>query len=382
MWRHQSGRGGEIVARLISRTALGRSFIVSMGVTAQDSVAAMRNGTSTVVAWDENSGPEQLRKVYVQRVDANGVPLDGRGIAVGNSPRHQLRPALAGSLLAWVEVAPNADVSATAQVWATVLDASGKPSKPPLPIGIASQASRVAVANPGGPLQFILWQSPDNRIMAARFAPSVSVGYDPAPFAVSSGPLDKDPVVSSHAGGFVVAWNREQRAGWSCVIPCFYPSTIRVAAFTNLGAPVGTEHELAPVESSRPLLVWNGAEHVACWTYERTGEAFVQKLSLTATPIGAPRSLGRLTIAAGTWTGEEYRLATWGESLNVARYDRDFTLHASIPTPARVAGDDVAIFDDLLIYLAPYRGTEWSSPRVAARRIGENAGPSKRRATR
>jgi hypothetical protein len=68
--------------------------------------------------------------------------------------------------------------------------------------------------------------------------------------------------------------------------------------------------------------------------------------------------------------------------MKIARLDRDFNLLASVPALARQAGDDVVLFDDLVIYLAPHRGTDWTSSRVVARRLGENASPPRRRATR
>lgn len=53
-----------------------------------------------------------------------------------------------------------------------------------------------------------------------------------------------------------------------------------------------------------------------------------------------------------------------------------------IPTVTRQATAGVVLFEDLLIYLAPYRGADRISPRAVARRLGENAAPPRRRTTR
>jgi hypothetical protein len=385
VWTNQHGNSAVIEGRLFTRDEGSPIITLSVAVTAQQSPAAMHNGARTVVAWDENVGAEPVRKVFVQRLDANGLPLDGRGLPVGESPaRHQLRPALAGGIVAWVEVDAFAAGDLRGQVWASVLDFSGAPVGPPRFIGEAAATSRVAVAAPNGPLQYIVWESAQGKIMAARIAPYARIGYDPTPFAISSGPNDRDPVVASHSRGFVVAWNREDR-NISCIPGCQFPTSIHAAAFTEWGDLVGTYAISAP-DASQPVLTWNGSEHVLFWTDLPTGEAYAQKLATTGTPIGAARPLGRMQIEAADWAPaqNEYRIAFWGfghESLWIGRLDRDLNLVASTPSLAQLAAPGVVLLDELLIYLAPYDGTELLSSRVVARRIGEDVPPPRRRAT-
>ena len=366
-WTNDWRGGAEIEARLHTDDGFGPTFIVSYGVPHQESVAATRNGTRTIVAWAETHGPRLTRKVYVQRLDADATPLDGRGLPVGDSPRHQLRPALAGSVIAWVETEELWEFGATAHVWAAFLDSSGRPTGTPFRIGETTPDARVAVADPGGPLQFILWPSKERRLMATRVVPFAGV-LEP-PLLVADGSFVTDPRVVSNGAGFLAAWN---------------DGHLMVAAFTAAGQPLGRPTRL-DYDTGRAL-VWNGAEYVLFWTRSSVDGSFAQRVSAFGVPIGAPQPIGDFIVDAAAWTGEEYRVAFHrdrrGSPLSIARISRDLTSVATVPTLARpTPGEDVVLLDDLLIHLVPHRGTDLGHTRVVARRIGENAAPPRRRPT-
>jgi hypothetical protein len=365
-WYAHSGAGSEVEARFLAPNGLSQVLVVSYGIPAQRSIAAMRNLTRTTVAWDENHGPRQIRKVYLQRLDAHGMPLDGRGLPVSDSPRHQLRPALGGSAIAWLETdAPN-DPGADVDVWAMAIDGLGQPAGAPLHIGNTTGDARLAVVNPGGTTTFVVWPSKEGRLMATRVA---RFGVQAPSLTLANGQFPTDPDLATNGSGFLAAWN---------------DGPMYVGAFTQTGQPVGPPTRFESVRGR--ALVWNGTAYVAFWSANDPAEAFAQQLNASGVRIGAVRSLGPFVVDDAVWTGEEYRVAFHGdgvqESLWIARLDRDFREIASFPTLARQAGEGVVLFDDMILYLAPYRGTESVSPRVVMRRLGEDASPPRRRAVR
>lgn len=366
-WTHQWKEGAQIEARFITPDGLGPPFVVSWNVTDQDSVAAMRHGAQTIVAWDENKGPRQLRKVFVQRLDANGAPLDGRGLPVGDSPRHQLRPALAGSLVAWVETSAPNEADARVEVWATLLDDSGRPSGSTFRIGVTAWAATVAVVSPGDGADVVLWTTKERQLMATRV---LSNGIYGPLSQLASGFFITDPAAATNGAGFLAAWN---------------DGRLYTGAFTQSAQPLGPS-TLFDYDFRRAL-VWNGESYVLFWSRSSDEQAVAQQISAAGVPIGAPHVLGHYTVDAAVWTGEEYLIAFdqdfQGGPLSLARLARDFTPIATYRTFENLDVDrSVVLLDDLLITLAPYRGDDLRHTRVVARRIGVNASPPRRRAAR
>ena len=112
--------------------------------------------------------------------DAQRLAHRRRGLPVGPSTRHQIHPALAGSVIAWLETDAPHEFDAPVEVWASMLDVSGKPVGTPFRIGESTWDARLAVVSPGGPVQFILWPSADHGLMATR------IGSRSAPSAFRS----------------------------------------------------------------------------------------------------------------------------------------------------------------------------------------------------
>lgn len=378
VWENEHrGDAAQIEARFLGSD---ETFIVSTRLTWQESVAAMRRGGNAVFAWSENTGEAQIRKVFVQRVDAWRRPRDGRGLAVAASPRHQLRPALAGSLVAWVEEDPVRTRESVARVRVQMLDATGAPVGEAIEVGDAAHGSKVSIAAAGS-THLVAWESPEHRIAGAHFDPVARAGEAPRPFEISSGPLDHTPAVASDGTRFLVVWQRDRYEGIICVMGCTPPRSIHAATVASWGVVGGSPVLIADRDqmTAPPMPVWNGSEYAVFWSIWTDGVPRVRRVNRVGLPVGAEETIATNGVPlAVAWTGSEYLLATsWTEPLSVVRVDREFGVVQTLPVPADVVIDSgAAVIDGWVAYSAG------PGSRVAARPLGDDPAPSRRRSAR
>ena len=331
----------------VAGRVLGRddTFVFSRAVPPQDSFVATNNHA----AWVEQS---LTRRVVLQRLGPAGEPLDGRGITVAESSRHQTEPAIGRRAIAWTELASMKD--ATGDVMAMQLDFSGRPIGPPRRLGTAWGGVKLAVAMD----DFVIWHAPEG-IVGKR------AGDDAEPVLLA---IPKDrwtifPVVASSDAGFLMIWDAD-----------------RIQAFTQTGRALGPRHELYAAE----IPVWNGSEYVVfgnAW-YGNRDAVRVHRFTTNGILIGDMLEFDLSTARSAVWTGSEYRLAhvqKHTHTLWITRFDANLNIIGS--TPAMIFGhrfEAPVLTRDLLLYLTPHPQTTFGQ-RVVARRIGENASPSRRR---
>lgn len=369
----------------------GAPFIISRSITWQASTTAATIGTRTVVAWDERLGEQQRRKVFLQRLDDDGQPLLGRGIGVADTAVDQLNPALGGSAIAWLQQEKDA-FDRPASVHLRFFDGDGHLTlAAPLALGDAQAGSRIAVAA-AGTTHLVVWTAPNGQIVGMRVSPERYL--DLQPFVISRHDRRRaiNPSIASDGRDFFVAWNVEEY-GSGCG-PCFPVHSISAAAVSAAGV-IGTPFEVAASWSTRPSVVWNGAQYAAFWLRAGDGarSAFVQEFDGGGNAVGSARAIPLLREPLDVlWNGTEYVVATvtWdlraGLELAVARFSRDLTLLELVPLVSRWReSTDVSIVarrdgGALLTYEADLDGTRTS--RAVVRSIGEGLAIPRRRAVR
>lgn len=337
--------------------------ILSTGAPWQDSTAAGRRGSRTVFAWEEIAGAAQLHRVMLQRLDARGLPLDGRGIPVAASARHQRRPALAGSLIAWVDEDPLHTNASRTAVWAKLLDAAGVPYGEAFEVGEAQYGSSLAMAAAGN-AHLVVWQR-GARIVAARIDPYAQTRS--APFFLSSGPGDNFVDVATDGSGFLVTWQRDRYDGISCIPGCTPPRSLHAAAVTHWGVPVGPESEVAPRgDHFTPMVVWNGSQYAVFWTELEDG-TMMRTVRRGGIVTGATRvAAANQWLRALRWTGAEYRLLLTGESNALVLLDRDLRVVDSVAVDTYAWGSPV-LTDRYVAYVVA--GNDVLPPRAVVRAV-------------
>ncbi|HEV7242631.1 MAG TPA: hypothetical protein VGQ36_25605 [Thermoanaerobaculia bacterium] len=218
-WENQHRPGtARIESSLVPRGGnASATRVLSKSTGWQQNVVASRDTTGLInraIAWDEVTGDEQLSKVYVQRYDQSGAPLDGRGISAAQSQHHQRRPVFGRAMIAWIEEDP---VTGAASVWWRGFYAPSFSLTGPAPAEFVDLPVRVADAAPGSRVSIshahvfhvLFWESPEGRIKGVRVSMFARIGYDPLPFYVSPGPGDSNPAAAATWGNSVlVTWNR------------------------------------------------------------------------------------------------------------------------------------------------------------------------------
>jgi hypothetical protein len=357
--RHRNG------AHQIEGQVLGHeTFVISRSVIWQESVSAARVGEETRVVWSERVGEEQRRRVMLQRVGAEG-PLERDARVVSGSPRDQLHPAIAGSLVVWLE-----QTAEEAVVWA------GAEGRPPIRVGGAQRDSKIAVAAIGN-VHLVAWVSPDEEITTTRVSPKSVL--DPVPLTIGRG---VDPAVATDGSRFLVAWNRLDR-NVSCVPGCRYPRSLHAALVSRTGFLVTPEVEVAPANTDAAKVVWNGESYVvfALGTEpvsDHGERIFARKVTRNGNLDGPAATVTEDAhhLHGVVWTGKDYLLAYAGPELVAARVDSRFGLTGTVIPRQEFHEPAAALTPDWLF--TEVLGDLMS--RIVGRRIGDDVMPPRRRA--
>ncbi|HYI11533.1 MAG TPA: hypothetical protein VEK57_20925 [Thermoanaerobaculia bacterium] len=389
VWSHLYRDGAaEIEGRLLRNGQIAADSapaVYSRGLTHQDSLVAARIGGRTVTAWSENRGTQQIRKVFVQRLDERGFPPAGAAIPAADSGRDQIHPALGGSALAWIDADPEPFSPSAATVYIRFFDADGR-LQPPVPLGPAMPRSRVSVAAAGS-VHLVTWELAGN-IVAMRVSPS-SGPLDAEPFVVADLPrIARNPVVASDGSDFFVAWNVE---GDGCDI-CYVFYSVHAAAVSRFGVVTRAPFEVAD-SGSDPKVAWNGSEYALFWA-RSGGGAFAQAFSEDGDALGVPRELPtELTPHAVTSLGGEYLVAfdhpespRW---ISLLRLDRNFGALETLPVYSAFRPESSIIAlaaqrdgSAILAYLSGTNEDRNASRAVARRVAAGDAFVPRRRAVR
>jgi hypothetical protein len=280
--------------------------IVSQSVAWQESLAGARIGNRTIMAWDERTGPRQQRKVFIQRLDDEGNPLDGRGVAVAETLHDQLHPALSGSIVAWVEQNKE-PLSQPAAIRVRLFEGDGTLSPgPPFELGPAARDTKVSVAV-AGRTHLVTWTSPERAIVGVRIFAGVGP-IDAQPFVIADSPRpDFDPLVASDGANFFVMWKRGEFSEIEFDEPYSLHAVIVGSSGALLSAPFAVSGDVA----LNPVLTWNGQSYVAFWLGPHHQEAAT--LGATFSRNGSRRNTkvleGPLLPLAAAAFGEDVLLA-------------------------------------------------------------------------
>lgn len=348
VWHRDVDDRDAIVARRLDSDA--PAFVLHRGVSSQGDVAA----TNRAVAWREISGSALTSRVFLQRLGSAGEPLDGRGVAMPASARHQITPAIGRDVIAWVEVTSMKDD--LGDLLAMRLDANGLPAGTPRRLGTAWAGDAVTVAMD----DLVIWHSGD-AIVGMR---TTDAG-EPVRLAFPRQRWSAYPSVASSDAGFLLLWD----AG-------------HVQAFSRNGHAVGPQQDLYAAHQA----VWNGTDYVVFGfaSYGGGNDATrVRRFSVTGIQIGDDQDLELQPLSAVAWSGSEYRLAyvqRHSGTLWIARLDAQFRTIDAFPALTEGNRYDTPVLTrDLLFYLNPYVPGNFLTERVVARRIGEGAAPPRRR---
>lgn len=367
--RAETYGGGEIEARLLGR---GEAFLVSRSLAWQESITGTTIGSRRVVAWEETVGEEQRRKVFLQRLDERGMPLDARGIAVDSTPLDEVKASLGGSMIVWMRQERRL-VPPPGVVLAKRLGSDGVPiDETPIVIGKAVGNGRAAVAA-AGPIRLVAWEAPGNAIVAARLS-AEGVLLDAQPIPIYSGERPAyDPLIATDGVNFLVAWHLEVRGGCPTSI-CRGPMMIHAVLVTPLGVVAGAPIELGFEGSLLRSVIWKGSEYVAFWhgydgfRAQRVG----RDLQFLAPPAVISSEVLPLAV---TWTGRDYVFAAQDREtrrLLIGRLDPDFSITAQelLPSP-HFSWSPVALFSD---FVAHERLVDGGISRAVGRELSEPMG--------
>ena len=340
------------------------------------------------IAWDEVSGDGQLSKVYVQRYDKNGLPLDGRGIPVAESSHHQRRPAFGRGMVAWIEEDP---VTGEASVWWRALFSltTTDPAKfvgPPVRVADAAPGSTVSIAN-AHVFHILFWEAPSQQIKGVFVSLIARIGYDPSPFFVSSGPGDRNPVAAgTYENEVIITWNREQPQA-VCPATCPPQRSIRSVTLDVMGLGPISSTEIATPDGSEPQPVFNGTDFSIFWSDRQRG-TLARRVSKTGVPIGDERLLHPGALQNVMWRdGQFFMTVDEGPRFAFLRLDSELNVVESVPFHARLAdGETMSIAPwwsgDFVLTYAARQPQEGASSRAVMRLVGENIASPRRRAVR
>jgi hypothetical protein len=312
-------------------------FGVSHSVTQQQEAVAARIGPNAVVAWRETVGPNQHGQVFLQRIDENGRPLDGRGSAVGATGPHQYYPALGGSLAAWLEsVRPG---SAEVAVYVRGLESDGVLSAmPPAVVGAAglNRESNTLSIGAIGDDHLLVWKSNAGRVVAAhvvRQGEQLTIGPS---FELDPGHYGSRPVVATDGSNYFVLWGRTRPCNGICVGTSYTTEGAFVDGRLPVAGPVANI-SAPPQRGSRPyseshVLEWRGSEYVASWLeYRNSMEMYealmVRRIDKNGTTIGDAVTLAPDSNPESLeWDGRNLFLVYNGEGRKISRLTGDLEL--------------------------------------------------------
>lgn len=373
----------QIEARIVRGSQLDDGeppVIVSKALTRQSSVAAAESNGRVVAAWDENRGELQISKVFVQRLGESGSP-EGEAIAVPESTRHQVRPAVAGSAVAWLEEdVGDLDIPARTDVYVAFMNGEGAVG-PAIHLGQAARLANVEIAAAGG-VHLVVWPQ-NGEIVGVRVTPDRGV-LDLTPLLISRGEENEDsPAVASDGRNFFVAWHFDVMPDVCLGIGCFPNPGLRVAAVSQSGALMRMPYDVSAPQVSKPVVVWNGSAYAVFWA--RTGGfVYAQLFDFNANRIGSEREIrGGGTPIDVAWNGSEYLVATRQQSrLEILHLDSQMNAIDVLRAPA-TAHPDAAIVghaDATATLVHARRAGHVTSSRVVARRLSDEEGTMRRRA--
>ena len=354
-WTRRNEPRSLIEVRLLD----GPARVISMTHAWQGSIAAAPHRSRTVAVWSEIAGEELQERVMLQRLDARDVPRDGRGIRVHESERDQQEPAVAGSLVVWVE-----PVSAGwGSVWAKMLDGSGAPYGEAFQLGVDGCTPAIAAA---GNAHLVVWNARHCKgIVAVRVDPFAQTISEP--FFISRDPGDS-VAVASDGSAFLVTWLRDRRKDRSCAEWSLLRS-IQAVAVTSWGVVAGPPVEIAEGASMErpPVPVWNGSEYAVFWMAGDRSDIYSRRVRRNGLPTMAARLVmpnARLNGVA--WNGEEYLMVVRGAKNELVRLDRDFRILEQTTIEPRIddGSHPVVLVNGFLMYRSPVGGS-----RAVARRL-------------
>ena len=339
---------------LIEGRFLGQpARLISRAPAWQESIDATAHRSGTVVVWSETATEEPRRRsIVLQRLDADGVPRDGAGIPVHESPHDQVSPKVAGSLVVWTEWEPS-----RTSIWAKMLDGSGAPYGEAWRLGVDGHTPALAVA---GNAHLVVWNSvPRDGIVARRIDPYAQTVSEP--FFVSRDAGDTGVAVASDGLNFLVTWLRDDGK-----LRGNAPKSVHASLVMNYGIVVGTPLEIASATTIyQAIPVWNGSHYAVFWNSALDG-VYSRAVRRSGFPTGPARSfvvdfwMGLKNIV---WSGTGYRLVTQVNSL--VTLDRSFRVLEQNPMPRTMLGSSpVVLANDFVMYLSPAGGS-----RAAARRL-------------
>ena len=358
VWVRGTDNTGMVEGRLLGEEPRA----ISMAPAWQEPLAAMASRRDTVVAWSELRAPEMRHRVILQRLDARGVPRDGRGVPVHASPRHQGSPDLAGSLIVWTEWEV---AGGPASVWAKMLDAGGAPFGEAWQLGVNGNAPSVAAA---GNVHLVVWNAPGEGIRAVRVDPFAQAVSEP--FAVSANARDLRSEVVSDGSGFLVTWQRDEPQDSPCYPQCIPPRSVHAVAVTRWGVVVGLPAEIGRTHFilSEAIPVWNGSEYAVFWLIGyNDGAVQARRVRRNGLPVGFETTAwtGLEKLRGAAWSGGQYRLVLTRPD-NILHLSRDFWWQdwTQIDSRIRDLPRSVELVNGYLLYLSPERGS-----RAVARRF-------------
>jgi hypothetical protein len=344
-WTCRNGPQSLIEVRLLDRP----TRVISIALAWQQSIAAAPHRSGTIAVWSEIAGEEQQERVMLQRLDARGVPRDGRGIRVHESERDQQTPAVAGSLVVWVEQDP----AGSSSVWAKMLDASGAPYGEAFQLGIDGHTPAIAAA---GNAHLVVWNARHCQgIVAVRadpFAQTIS-----EPFFISRDPGDDGVAVASDGSAFLVTWFRDWRDRGSCGDWNLLRS-IHAVAVTRWGVVAGPPVEIAERTSVDlpPIPLWNGSGYVVFWNAGNRTETYGRAVRRNGLPASAARIVtANARLRGVAWNGEEYRMVIRRAKNELLHLDRDFRIleQATIDSAMHEWSNAVVLVNGFLMYRSP-----------------------------
>lgn len=396
-WENQHRPGtARIESSLVPRGGNAPAMkVISKSAGWQQNVVASRDTLGLInraIAWDEVTGDEQLSKVYVQRYDQSGAPLDGRGMPVAQSQHHQRRPVFGRAMIAWIEEDP---VTGAASVWWRGFYAPSFSQTGPAPAEFAGEPVRVADAAPGSSVSIshahvfhvLFWESPEGRIKGVKVSMFARIGYDPFPFYVSPGPGDSNPAAAATYGNSVlVTWNRAHPQP-VCADICFPPQhSIHAKSMDVFGYPPSSTNEIAAPGVSEPRPVLNGTDFFVFWSDPRG--TLARRVSTTGVPIGAERLLHPGTLHDVVWLDGQFFMAVdEGARFAFLRLDAELNVVENVPFHARLAGGDAMSLapvwsGDFVLAYAARQSNEGASSRAVMRLVGESVASPRRRTVR
>ncbi len=274
---------------------------ISKAAGSQGAPAVAFDGSSFLVAWQDDRSASTRPDVYGARVSAAGVLLDPGGIPISPAPGGQVMPAVAGtgagSLVVWTD---GSDIrGARLSAAGAVLDPGG------LTISAAAGAQLDPALAFTGSGSLVVWEDHRSGVGADVYGARVSAAgavLDPAGIAVAADAGDeRNPAVAFDGAAFLAAWDVVSDV-----------QARRVSAAGALLGPGPIALAALPGSQTRPALAFDGANYLAAWQDDLDLDSVrVSPAGAVLGPVAAISAAAQAQLGPVIAHGTSGSLAVW-----------------------------------------------------------------------